>query len=107
MRDFPEADWKILRSLSRIALDRFSKRILEEAAFVMVDPSKDHHERYLALFKLLHSRDRELGDAFNDLRRSSALIQLAHMRHHQLFTEEEFMKFSKETRDRVEGFLNL
>jgi len=107
MSDFPEADWKILRSLSPVAQERFCKRVLEEVARLIADPSKGHHERYLAMFKLIRRRDNEFGDAFDDMRRSTAMMQLAHIRHHQLLAEEEFMRFSQETRDAVLSFLNL
>ena len=108
MSEFPEADWKVLRGLKEVALDRFCKRFLEEAAPLVTAPegdSRSYHERYLALFNLLHRRDEQLGAIFNDLKRSTALIQLANMRYHQLLTDEEFMRFSPETRDAVQAIL--
>lgn len=102
MRSFPEADWRVLRDLAPIALERFCKRVLDEAAPLVTGPSQGYHDRYLALFKLLHERDDELAAAFNDLRRSSALTQLTYMRRLQLFTEEEFVRFSEGTRHSVD-----
>jgi hypothetical protein len=55
----------------------------------------------LALFKLLHGRDEELGDAFNNPRRSTAEVQLAHIPFQELLTDEEFARFSPETRASV------
>ena len=110
MRDFPEADWRILRSLAAVALDRFCKRVLEEAAPLAAGAegqSTGYHERYLALYRLLQQRDEELGGTFNDLKRSTAPFQLAGMRHRHLLTDDEFRRFSQGTREAVEGILSL
>lgn len=110
MHDFPEADWRILRDLARVALERFCRRVLEEAAPLVTapeDPSKTYHERYAALFTLMGQRDKELAHTFNGLCRSTALIQLANMRQYQLLMDEEFMRFSQPTRERVQGILTI
>jgi hypothetical protein len=100
-----ESDWKLLRDLSRTALGRLCKRILDEATAVCGDEAKSNHERYLALYKLIHERDKDIAQAFNGLRRSSAIVQLGAMRALDLLTEEEFSRFSEETRRIVETWL--
>ena len=110
MSDFREADWKILRELAKVALERFCKRVLDEAGPIVGDSegqSGNYHKRYLALYKLIHRRDDELAFTFNDLKRSMARFQLASMWRLQLLTEEEFMRFSQETRDAVQSMLAL
>ena len=69
--------------------------------------SKGCHERYLALFKLMHRRDGELADTFNALKRPTALLQLTSMPGQELLTDKEFMTFSQATRDRIHAFLEL
>jgi hypothetical protein len=54
--------------------------------------------RYLAVFQLIQRRDRELANTFDDLRRSTALRELALIQSHELLSDEEFGRFSVETR---------
>ena len=108
LQPIKESDWKILRELARVALDRFCRRVLGEAGRLCDDADpRGAHERYLALCRLIQDRDEELGGTFNDLRRSVALLQLARMRRGQLVTDEEFGRFSPETRHRVESLLEV
>ena len=98
MSDIPESDWKTLRPLHDAALDRFCKKVLDELIRVSTDSSLTAHQRYLAVYKLIQARDKELAHAFNGLRRFSALIQMKLMMGHGLFTDEEIARFSDETR---------
>ncbi len=103
----PEPDWKILRQLHPILLDRFCQRILEEIASAAADPSRSPHKAYLGLYDLIHRRDKEVADAFNDMRRSMAIVRILHLRKLDLMTEEEFARFTEETRATVNRFINL
>jgi hypothetical protein len=104
---FPESDWKLFRKLEVLALDRFCQRVLAEVSGLVADAVKTNHERYLAVYKLVRRRDKELADAFNDPRRSTALVQLARIRFRELLTDEEFAGFSPETRASVQMFLEM
>jgi hypothetical protein len=106
-RGIHERDWKVFRQLQPLALDRFCQRVLAELGGLAADASKSHHERYLMVFKLLQQRDEELADAFNNPRRSTALVQLARIQFHDLLSAEEFARFSPETRTSVEMFLEM
>lgn len=97
-----ESDWRLLRELTPLALDRFCTRVLDEMVAVAGDRSKTAHERYGAVFGLIKERDRELAAAFDGARRSIAILQLISMRQLGLLTEVEFGRFSVETRERVE-----
>jgi hypothetical protein len=99
--DFPERDWKILRDLKPLALQRFCDRVLSEVEDLIHDPSRDSHERYLELYKFIEERDKALARTFDALRRSSALGQLSMMRAQKLITDEEFSRFSETTREAV------
>ena len=101
MKDILESDWKIFRTVRQAALDRYCARVLDECAAVIRDTSIANHERYLRLYRMLDKRDDELASAFNDFRRSTAIIQLAHIRRLGVVTDEELGRFSKETRDFV------
>jgi hypothetical protein len=99
------ADWKLFRQLQAIALERFCERVLSDLSRLASDTGKSAHERYLAIFDLMERRDDELGEAFNDPRRSTAVQQLARIQSHKLLTPEELASFSPETRAAVALFL--
>jgi hypothetical protein len=104
-REISESDWKLFRGLQPVALERFCEGVLSEVGRLASDPGKSAHERYLAVFQLLQRRDKELAEAFDDLRRSTARRQLAIIRSRGLLTEEEFGRFSSETKAAVQVFL--
>ena len=106
-RDILESDWKLFRKLHPIALDRFCQRVLVDVNRIAADVSKSSHERYLAVFRLMNKRDREVAIAFNDMRRSTAVRQLAAIQSHNLLTEEELAGFSPETSKTLHILLGL
>ena len=103
--DIKETDWRILRRVHTLALDRFCERVLGEIERAMRNGARSHHERYIDIFDLMQRRNRDMGRVFDDLRRSRALTMLAQMRSEELLTEEEFSSFSQETRSAVEMLL--
>lgn len=100
--DIPERDWKKLRSLKPIVLDRFCARVLDECSELIGTPGQTNHERYLALFAHIQRRNTDLEAAFDDLSRSTGIPQLAQMWNLGLVTDDEFQEFTKETREKVE-----
>jgi hypothetical protein len=106
-RDIAESDWKVLRKLHPIALDRFCRRIVEEIESVAADSTPSHHQRYLAIYGLVERRDREIAGAFNDMRRSRAVIRICHLRTLGLLSDEEFARFSDQIRGFMQGILGF
>jgi hypothetical protein len=100
----PEADWRVFRGLHSIWIERFCKRVNDELLRVLSDDSRGAHERYLAAYKLMHKRDEEIGNAFNDFRRSTAIVQIAIIRKLGVITDEEFGRFSESTRAFLQDF---
>jgi hypothetical protein len=92
-----ETDWKVLRRLHPIALERFCERVLAEIEGVM-HPGQSAHQRYLDIFEIVQHRDREMARIFDDPKRSHALIMLAQIHAKGLLTEEEFQSLSPEAR---------
>jgi hypothetical protein len=103
----PESDWKLFRELRELALERFCQCVLAEIGSVAADSGQSHHDRYLAVFKLIRERDKELAAAFDEPRRSTALQQLAFIRSRELLTDEEFARFWPETRETVAVMLGI
>lgn len=98
-RQFPEPDWKVFRQLREQALERLCERILSEVEEISSDAEASFHDRYLRVYRLLQRQDREIADAFNDPRRSQAMIQLARMKALRLLQPEELTRFSTTTRE--------
>lgn len=107
MRGIKESDWKLFRRLRALALERFCERVLNDIARRSSASSKSFHQRYLEIYRLIQRRDRELADAFNNPRRSVAIQQLTVIYADGLLSEEEFARFSAETRSAVEAFLAI
>ena len=91
-----ESDWKIFRKLHPVLVERFCERILHELDAVSADDAKTFHQRYTDIYKLIERRDKELSNAFDDLRRSSALMQIIASYGRGLLTEDELNGFSQE-----------
>jgi hypothetical protein len=106
-RGFPESDWKVFRQLQPLALDRVCQRVLADVGQIAADAGRSSHEGYRAVFELLQRRDEELAAAFDNPRRSTALVQLARIRAEGLLSDEEFGRFSAETRAAVQVFLDI
>ena len=107
MSDLPEADWKVFRKIHAAALQRFFASVLDEAQQLTSIPGRRPHVQYLKLYKLIEKRDRELADAFNDYRRSTALGQMAKIQCLGVVAEEELLAFSERTRERLENIRQI
>ena len=105
-REIRESDWKILRQLHKIALDRFCEHVFSEIEGIAADQSTSPYERYVSLYKTVQSRDKEISNLFDNLKRSTALLQIAALHAHGLLENEEYMRFSEETRAVVAEFLD-
>ena len=101
-RGFPERDWRVFRELHKIALARYCDRILDEVNRVIANKSESSHERYLKTYRIIQKRDKEMGRAFNDFRRSTALRQLLIIDSLGVLTKEDLARFTPETRQFVE-----
>jgi hypothetical protein len=53
------------------------------------------------MWDLMQEQNREMALAFDGLRRSTAFLQTLQMRRIGLFTEEEFARFSEQTRKQI------
>jgi hypothetical protein len=105
MRQINESDWKLLRQMTPVAVERFCQDVLQKLEHIASDNSKTYHLRYLAIYELVRRRDKEMAQAFNDMRRSTAFYQLAHIYSLGLLQDKEFSRFSPETQSLVRFLL--
>ena len=101
-RSISERDWKVFGELRKIALERLCDQVLNEASREFGRAGKTAHERYLSLYQLVRKRDEAIARGFNDFRRSTALTQIGTIHSMRLFTGEELLRFSPETRQVLE-----
>ena len=101
-RKIKESDWKVLRDLYGVALERYCRRTIEEFRSATESCSSSYHDCYLNLFKLIQMRDKQLAALFDDLRRSNAFFILLSLKRAGLITADELMRISAETRDELE-----
>jgi hypothetical protein len=105
MHEIKESDWKLFKEVRSEALQRFCQKVLVEVKGIDADQTKSFHQRYLEIYRIVHDRDKELAKVFDYLRRSTALFQIAALRMRGLLSEDEFMRFSEEARNIVNGML--
>jgi hypothetical protein len=103
----PESDWSQLKEVRRALLERYCSRVLSEIGDLAASRDGTAHERYLRAYKLIEHHDSEIVRAFNDMRRSNAIMQLGIMRRMSLLTDEDLSVFSEHTRTRVLGMASL
>lgn len=106
-RHIPESDWKVFRELRAKALERFCERVLSDIRDLTADDTRTFHDRYLEICKLIDAQDRELARAFNDPRRSQAVLQLTLIHSHDLLKSEELARLTSETRSVIDSVLEL
>ena len=85
----PESDWKTFKRIRILALERFSRQVLDDCQRLCCDESLSAHERYRALHALLENRDRKMSMAFDDFRRSTARLCLKLMRRQRVVTDQD------------------
>ena len=105
--DIPESDWRRFKEVHAQLLERFCSRILGEVAGVSAGAEGSAHDRYVKVYQLIQERDKEISSAFDDFRRSTAVMQLAIMRRMKLLDDEHLKGFSEQTRARVQAFASL
>jgi hypothetical protein len=105
--DIPESDWRRFKEVHTKLLERYCCRILEEVTAASQGTQGSAHDRYVKVYRLIKERDKQLANAFDDFRRSTAVMQLGIMRRMELLTDDELGLFSEQTRTRVEGIASL
>jgi hypothetical protein len=103
----PESDWRHFKRVHNELLERYCARALDELAAHLKAGDGTAHDRYVRTYKLLKNRDEDLARAFDDFRRSTAVMQLAIMRAMRLLTDEDLSVFSEQTQDQVRGITSV
>ena len=97
-----ESDWKVFKKVREKALDRYCRRVLEECERICLDETKSAHKRYGTLYGYIRARDKDMAKAFDDFRRSTAVLCLMLMHKYDLLREDEIQAFSGEVQRSLE-----
>ncbi len=92
-----EKDWKKVKSMKTDALDLACHRILDSLSDIISIDEKSAHARYLELWNILEMEDKKIARMFNNLKRSSAILQLAQWKYNDLVTDSDLDSFSPDT----------
>lgn len=96
-----ESDWNHYKELYDLALERFCQGVLADTQTVAQNEALSAHARYLTLYRLMRSRDKDLAMAFDGLRRRHASLSLRLMIAYDLLDDQELAVLSEELRERV------
>ena len=70
-----------------------------------LDTTSEADALLAAAFRLMKDRDGDLSSIFGNDSRSTAFIRMLALRSRSLLTDEEFARFSAETRDSIDNAL--
>ena len=107
MNDISPADWKTFKRVRELALERFCERVLDDVTRIASDNAKSKHERYLAIYRLMRERDKEINPIFDTLRRSTAFRQILSFRLNDLLSEEELSQFTPDLVGSIENVVRI
>lgn len=98
-----ESDWKYLKKLKPILLERACANINKEAELILENKeNRDQYQVYLALYDHYQKKDDMIADCFNDYRRSTAKQRILRLVDYGIMSEVELQGFSDDTKGFVE-----
>lgn len=107
MNGIPEKDWKLLRTLKDELLNSACEEIFKKVNSISKNRSKNQHKAYLELWDLIDKENDKIGEMFDDLKRSNAVMKLASLSIHGVLSVEQLSMFSKETQDVVKRLCEI
>jgi hypothetical protein len=97
-----ESDWKVFTKLKDKAIEKYCTLVLGESQKIILDQKNDVHNRYLSLYTLLQSRNKQMAILFDGHSRSKAWIQLMLIRREGLVDEVLLAKLSDKLRNETD-----
>ena len=101
-----EKDWKIIRAIKDEKLNAVCADILDEIDREIKNKEEKNHKIYLNIWSIVNTRDKDVADMFNDLKRSNAVYKLALWYKNGYLTDKELNEFSEETRSTINALCN-
>jgi hypothetical protein len=104
MANFPEGDWKLFKSLMAEVHARYCRRVLSDVAAIL-ETDADAYDRCSQISVHTASQMKRFEALFGQLSRGAASQQLVDLRLNELITDEEYGRFTAETRSQVDRFV--
>ena len=101
MTGIPEQDWKRVKALKDKILNAICADILDEINQEIKNKEDNNHKAYLRVWEIVNTRDKDIADMFNDLKRSNAVFKLSLWYKNGYLTEKELNDFTQETQSTI------
>ena len=103
INEIKESDWKYLKKLKPVLLERACANINKEAQLILENKENhDQHQVYLAIYKHYEKKDDMIADCFNDYRRSTAKQRILRLVDYGIMSEDELQGSNDDTKGFVE-----
>jgi hypothetical protein len=103
INEIKESDWKYLKKLKPILLERACANINKEAQLILENKeNRDQYQVYLELYDHFQKKDDMIADCFDDYRRSTAKRKILRLVDYGIMSEDELQGFSDDTKEFVE-----
>ena len=106
MSGIKEKDWRKIRALKSEKLNAVCADILYEINQEIANKEEQNHEAYLKVWDIVNTREKDVADMFNHLKKSNAIYKLALWYKNGYLTEKELNEFSEETRSTIKELCN-
>ena len=103
----PEHDWKYMKKIKDDLLAILCQRINRRSVVILNEDKGSEYEKYLKHYEHVKNSDRIVAECFNDWRRSTLILKLIALQHHELMTEEQVEQLSGDTQQKLKAFKEL
>ena len=94
MKEVNEKDWKYIKSIMPILLNKNSENIINKIKNEINDNSKDYFKKYCIINEILDKENKIFSYCFDDWKRSNIFIKVITLIKNNLLTEEHLRNFT-------------
>ncbi|NIM10551.1 MAG: hypothetical protein GTO45_01025 [Candidatus Aminicenantes bacterium] len=106
--EIKESDWKYLKKLKPMLLERACASINKEAESILKnEENRDQLQVYRALYRHYQLQDDMIAECFDDYRRSKAKLRILSLYRFGIMSDAELEGFSDDTKDFVRDMMEL
>ncbi len=102
-----EKDWKNLRSMQENLLDKACGIALANIRSLIDERQGGNHKTFFDLRDAIKSEDRKIGNMFDGMKRSEAMLKIAFMYKYKIIDEDILKEFGEETQKFVKNLLRI
>lgn len=103
-----ESDWKYLKKLKPMLLERACTQINKEAELILKnEENREQYHVYMDMFSHYEKKDDILAECFDDYRRSKAKQRIFSLVYHGIMSDDELQGFSDDTKEFVKLMMEM